>query len=79
MRDGGRRKPQRDPWARGPLPIRPSAGHHDPSFQRAMGSLIARVLGLDPGEVHADAHLREDFGADFLDLLEGLGRVVVEY
>lgn len=42
----------------------------DPFFRRRMENLIESVFGLDPGEAHAAARLREDFGVDFLDLLE---------
>lgn len=38
--------------------------------RRGIENLIESVLGLDAGEVHAAARLREDFGVDFLDLLE---------
>ena len=39
-------------------------------FRRRIENLVESVLGLDRGEVHAGARLRDDFGVDFLDLLE---------
>ena len=39
-------------------------------FRRRIENLVESVLGLDRGQVHAGARLRDDFGVDFLDLLE---------
>lgn len=56
--------------ARSPASISGSPEGPDPFFRRRIGNLIESVLGLDRGEAHVAARLREDFGVDFLDLLE---------
>ena len=39
-------------------------------FRRRIENLVESVLGLDRGELHSGSRLRDDFGVDFLDLLE---------
>ena len=70
MRDGDLRKSHGDPGAREAISIPSSMDGRAPFLRRRMENLTERVLGLDPGEAHATARLRDDFGVDFLDLLE---------
>jgi acyl carrier protein len=70
MRGGDLGKPHVDPGAGVAILLPDSLVGRDPSFRRRMESLIEKVVGLDPGEVHSAARLRDDFAVDFLDLLE---------
>ena len=70
MRGGELGRSHVDPGAGVAIPLPSSPDDRDSLFRRRMEDLIERVVGLDPGEVHSAARLRDDFAIDFLDLLE---------